>query len=206
MIVGKSTNIAIVILAAGESSRMQQPKQLLPWGETTLLGHAIETAKTSSAHEVFVVLGANSEMILRQIDRTQINIVLNDNWKKGMGSSISCVVKEFIQNKKHFDGLLFMLCDQPFIDTAYLNTMISTFSDECNDIVATAYENGSGVPVLYDQRFIPDLEKLDGIVGAKEILLKNTQSTTNLKAKGKEIDLDTYEDYLYYLKQSKKSV
>ncbi|MDV7138828.1 nucleotidyltransferase family protein [Maribacter sp. TH_r10] len=203
---GKSTNIAIVILAAGESSRMQQPKQLLPWGETTLLGQAIETAKTSSAHEVFVVLGANSEMILRQIDRTQINIVLNDNWKKGMGSSISCAVKELIQSKKQFDGLLFMLCDQPFIDTAYLNTMISTFIDEYNDIVATAYENGNGVPVLYDQRFIPDLEKLDGIVGAKEILLKNTQSTTNLKPKGKEIDLDTYEEYLYYLKQSKKSV
>ena len=200
---GKKNQIAVIVLAAGESSRMQQPKQVLPWGESTLLGHAIEIAMNSMANEVYVVLGANAAKIQEQIDLSKIKCVVNKDWKKGLGSSIAHAVQYLAKSDKHYDGLLFMLCDQPLIDTNYLNSMISTFTDGVKNIVATAYKQRNGVPVLYHKKYLPLLSTLDGDSGAKEIIAKNREDVIALSAEGKEIDLDTYAAYQHMIQQSK---
>ncbi len=200
---GKKNQIAVIVLAAGESSRMQQPKQVLPWGESTLLGHAIEIAMNSMANEVYVVLGANAATIQEQIDLSQIKCIVNKDWNKGLGSSIAHAVQYLAKSDKQYDGLLFMLCDQPLIDTDYLNWMISTFTDGVKNIVATAYKQRNGVPVLYHKKYLPLLSTLDGDSGAKEIIAKNREDVIALSAEGKEIDLDTYAAYQHLIQQSK---
>ena len=85
---GKKEQIAVIVLAAGDSSRMQQPKQVLPWGDSTLLGHAIDVAMKSKANEVYVVLGANVRTIQEQIDLSHIKYIINKDWKKGLGYAL----------------------------------------------------------------------------------------------------------------------
>ena len=89
--------IPILLLAAGSSSRMGQPKQLLPWGDQTLIGHQIQKL-IKTGHPVHVVIGSNSELILPVIEKFPANILINKDWELGMGSSISFGIKQIIQN------------------------------------------------------------------------------------------------------------
>jgi molybdenum cofactor cytidylyltransferase len=193
-------NIAVVILAAGESSRMKQVKQLLPWGTSTLLGKAIKEAVQSNSERVYVVLGAKAETIQMQFNSTDVTWVLNKNWKKGMGSSISCAINYLIHLKTDYDGILIMLCDQPLIDADYINKMISTFKRSNKGIVATAYKHSNGVPVLFDKKYLEDLSNLEGNGGAKEIIAANSNNVIAINPNGKEKDLDTMEEYQQALK------
>ena len=192
-------NIAVVILAAGESSRMHQTKQLLPWGKSTLLGSAIKEALQSNSEKVYVVLGAKAETIQMQCNSTDVSWILNKNWKRGMGSSISCAINH-VNLKTDYDGILIMLCDQPLIDADYLNKMISTFKRSNKGIVATAYKHRKGVPVLFHKKYLEELSNLDGNLGAKKIIADNSKDVFDIDPNGKEKDLDTLEEYQQALK------
>jgi len=196
----ETQNIAVVILAAGESSRMRQAKQLLPWGKSTLLGNAIKEAVQSNSEKVYVVLGAKAETIQKQFNATEATWILNKNWKKGMGSSISCAINYILQSNMNYDGILMMLCDQPLIDADYINKMISTFERSNKGIVATAYKHSEGVPVLFDKKYLEDLSNLEGSIGAKQIIADNSKSVVAINPNGKEKDLDTMEAYKQALK------
>ncbi len=193
-------NIALVILAAGASSRMQQPKQLLAWGRSTLLGNAINMALDSHADDVYVVLGNKSGMIKEHCSTSNVHWLYNKNWKRGMGSSISCAINHILGSKKRYTGILITLCDQPLIDSEYLNEMIDTLINGDRGIVATAYNNRSGVPVLFHSKYIEKLSKLDNDLGAKKIIAANLQDVFAIDPKGKEKDLDTAEEYQTALK------
>ena len=198
----ENENIAVVILAAGESSRMQQTKQLLPWGNSTLVGHAMKEALESNAENVYVVLGAKAETIQMQYVTSDVTWILNKNWKKGMGSSISCAIKYLGQLKMGYAGILIMLCDQPLIDADYIDKMISTFKKSGKGIVATAYDNSKGTPVLFHKKYLKDLSNLEGRIGAKKIVADNENDIFAINPKGKQKDLDTMEEYLQALKNS----
>ena len=196
----ETKNIAVVILAAGESSRMRQAKQLLPWGTSTLLGKAIKEALQSNSEKVYVVLGAKAETIQMQFNATDVTWILNKNWKNGMGSSISCAINYLVHLKTDYEGILIMLCDQPLIDADYINKMISTFKRSNKGIVATAYKHSNGVPVLFDKKYLEDLSNLGGNIGAKQIIDHNSKDIIALNPDGKEKDLDTMEEYQQALK------
>ncbi len=83
------SKIAILILAAGSSSRMGSPKQLLKWKNSNLLGHTISKATQLKVDEIILVLGANSDKIISEIDAKNVKVLINPNWKLGLGSSIS---------------------------------------------------------------------------------------------------------------------
>jgi molybdenum cofactor cytidylyltransferase len=193
-------NIAVVILAAGESSRMRQAKQLLPWGTSTLLGKAIKEALQSNSEKVYVVLGAKAESIQMQFNATDVTWILNKNWKNGMGSSISCAINYLVHLKTDYNGILIMLCDQPLIDVDYINKLISTFKRSNKGIVATAYKHSNGVPVLFDKKYLEDLSNLDGNMGAKQIIGDYSKDIIAINPNGKEKDLDTIEEYQQALK------
>ncbi len=196
----ENDNIAVVILAAGQSSRMKQAKQLLPWGHSTLLGTAIKEALQSSSEKVCVVLGAKAATIQMQFKSTEVSWILNKNWNKGMGSSISCAINYLLQSNMNYDGILIMLCDQPLIDADYINKMIATFKRSNKGIVATAYKHSNGVPVLFDKKYLEDLSSLEGNIGAKQIITANSNDVIAINPNGKEKDLDTMEEYKQALK------
>ena len=106
--------IAMIILAAGESKRMDAIKQLLPWKNTTLLGHTSKQGLVSDVDSVFVILGADSKSILNKIDQTDIVFIDNQNWQKGMGTSITCAMHYFKKKSLNFDAVLIALIDQPY--------------------------------------------------------------------------------------------
>jgi molybdenum cofactor cytidylyltransferase len=193
-------NIAVVLLAAGGSSRMGKAKQLLPWRNTTLLGNAIQSAKQSKARHIYVVLGAKATGIKDSHDDKAIHWVVNQAWKKGIGSSIARATAHIFKTNMAYDGILIMLCDQPLIDTIYLNELMDTFSETDKGIVATTYKHGKGVPAVFGKMYFLELEKLTEDFGAKDIILKNLEDMIALNPKGKEKDLDTMQEYNELLK------
>ena len=185
-------HIAILILAAGASSRMGKPKQLLPWENTSLLEHAIRTAKASNGTEVMTVLGANARMIQSHLEEGE-RCVENPLWQSGLGSSIACGVRELLQSGNTISGVLIMLADQPLINFKYLNSLIEASSDNQNRIIATAYKNRAGVPALFPRSYFDELLKLDKDFGAKQLLER--EEIITISAGDCVVDIDTAEDY-----------
>ena len=187
-------DIAILILAAGESSRMKEVKQLLPWRDTTLLGHAIRTAEASLANNIFIVLGANRDRIRSKVKLREAVIIENEEWKEGMGGSIATGVKTIL-NEQPPAGILIMVCDQPLIDTTYLDAMIHEFNGNDKGIVATSYPSKLGVPALFGTGYFDALGSLQGDKGAGILINSHLSDCVAVDPKGKEIDIDTAETY-----------
>lgn len=185
--------IAIIILAAGASSRMGKIKQLLPWKQTTLIGNAIEQALDSKADDVFVVLGANYQLISKEIEQENITIIYNKNWTLGMGSSIICAMDFFDKKHKKYDGVLITLVDQPLIDVIYFNMLINKFID--NNIIASKYKNRVGVPAIFSLKYFNELRQLNGDIGARDLILKHINDVKKIDAFDKIQDIDSIESY-----------
>lgn len=190
-------NIAIVILAAGSSSRMGQAKQLLPIKQTTLLGIAIEQAQNSNAKKVYCVLGKHADLIQESIKTYNIEIIHNPNYKNGLSSSIvTCI--EHLQSKS-VDAILIMLADQPKVDAAYLNVLIDSFAQHPTKISASYYSGTYGVPAIFPWSYVDQLLKLEGDKGAKALLNSKKVQVIALKS-DKLIDIDTPNEYHNFLK------
>jgi len=195
--------ISVLILAAGASSRMGRPKQLLPWKKTTLLGNAIQNAIASEADTVYVVLGANIESIRDEITNHPVETVDNPNWESGLGSSIAAGVTFILKNNIEFDGILIMLADQPLMDTEYLNMMIDTFYRRPESIVATAYRNKAGVPALFDKAYNIELVNLNKDFGAKALIAQKINQVFTINPENKVVDIDTKSEYDKLIKNIK---
>ena len=185
-----------MILAAGSSSRMGQPKQLLPWKDSFLLDHAISIAESIQPSKTVVVLGANYERINSKIQHRRIAIKRNSQWEEGLGSSIASGLN-FIQNLGDpVDGVLIILPDQPLINVDYLKLMISQFKKNEKQSMASAYETDKfGVPALFDRCYFEELIQLRGDKGAKKVISDNIEKVSALKANHLIVDIDTKEDY-----------
>src|SRR5210317_1662027 len=119
--------ITVLILAAGGSSRLGQPKQLLPWKSTNLLQHTLDTVDEIKSYETVLVLGANYNEIFSEINTKEIHVVHNKSWYKGLGHSIAVAVKYIKESIPETEATLIMLADQPLISDMYLLKMISEF-------------------------------------------------------------------------------
>jgi len=186
--------IAIVILAAGASKRMSAIKQLLPWKQTTLINHCIEQSAGSKAQEVFVVLGAHVEEILQNLN-PKARVLMNPEWEQGMGTSIARAMYFFEKKALFFNAVLFVLVDQPLLDSKYLNRLINNYIATNKNIVASQIKEGAGVPVILNRIYFKKLKKLDQDYGAKRILAENWQDVLVLDSEEKNRDVDTMEAY-----------
>lgn len=186
-------NVSIIILAAGESARLGQPKQLLKYNNKTLLEHTIVQAKDSLATQIIVVLGAFSERIKSFITPYSVDIIINENWKNGMSSSLQKGLKLVPKG----NAILVLLSDQPFVNTALFNKMITKSNQTPHSIIATQYDDTLGVPALFKPLVFPSIKALKATQGAKKVILsaaKQNQVEAVSFPKGK-IDIDTIEDY-----------
>lgn len=188
--------IAILLLAAGSSSRMGVAKQLLPVGKTTLLGIAIETALQSKANKVYCIIGASAEAIKQSISKYNIESIFNTNYKTGLSSSIVAGIDHI--KTQNFDAVLIVLGDQPLIKTSYLDEMITTFKNHDEKIIASKYNNTFGVPSIIPKRYYHQLLKLKGDRGAKTFLNAHSEDIISLK-NTKLMDIDTKKEYHDFL-------
>ena len=169
---------------------MGQSKQLLPWSDGTLLSHVIKTANGSRANHVVIVLGDNEQVHRKAIENLPVSIVVNDQWSKGMGSSLKVGLAEARQIS---EAAMVMVCDQPFVTSEHLNNIIEHFNKTGQQVVASKYLDTIGVPALFGKTMFDELMKIADDEGARKIIAGKKDVGVILLESG--ADLDTPEDY-----------
>ncbi|MHA4846860.1 nucleotidyltransferase family protein [Flavitalea antarctica] len=188
-------DFAIIILAAGQSSRMGEPKQLLVYENATLLERAVQTASAVAGDKLCVVLGANANIIKEQVPNVAGISVFNENWKRGMGTSIAVGLQSILDLYPNTKAVIIMAADQPFVNSGHLHAMITHKAESHKPIVASAYKDAIGIPALFDEMFFEDLLNLETDKGAKDIIITHEQQVASLPLPGGEIDIDTPEQF-----------
>jgi molybdenum cofactor cytidylyltransferase len=184
-----------MILAAGASTRLGRPKQLLEYRQKSLLRHAVETAIDSRCNRVVVVLGGNSEKMISELKGLAVLSVTNAEWESGMSSSIRAGLKALVANEPSMEGVIIMLCDQPLLSTDTINSMIDRFRLTGNGIVASEYGGTIGVPALFSRTYLSELESLGDKSGAKQLLKRYAAEVAKVPFPEGEFDIDVEEDY-----------
>lgn len=193
---------ACIILAAGASRRMGESKQLLRIGDESLLRMSIHTACDSGAAPIVVVLGAQAEKHRESIADLPVAVVINEEWEKGMGSSLKKGIDFLSTHHPHYRACLVMVCDQPAVTAQHLVALCHAQATSGKEIIASQYGNSSGVPVLFSRRFESELLMLPDEAGAKKLLHDHAEAVYTIDLPGGETDLDTPEDVKRFREQS----
>ena len=193
------SHIAAIILAAGESSRLGQPKQLIQFQSKTLVRRVVDAASEAGCQPILVVLGSETETELVQgisseLKNTGATIISNPNWKGGIGTSIRAGVQHLIEIAPGVEATVLLACDQPFVNRAVIEGLITLHHETRKPIVAARYAGTLGVPALFDRSRLQDLLGLDDFAGAKSIILSNRDQVAQFAFPEGEIDIDTAED------------
>src|SRR5215204_321243 len=189
------TNIGVILLAAGESSRLGRPKQLLLFNGKTFLQHSVQVANASNAQQIIVVLGAHADSVKKEIGGVDVRIVKNSEWEEGMASSIRCGIKAFAETTSEAEGVVLMVCDQPFVTASLLNELINAHQTTGKPIVACSYENTFGPPAFFHRSLFEELLQLKGDVGARGIVSQHTEDVEVIPFPKGIYDVDTETDY-----------
>jgi len=191
--------IPVILLAAGGSIRMGRPKQLLNWDNNTLIEHQIETIR-KTGNRLFVVLGAYSEAIIPLIEKKGVEIIINNRWQSGMGSSISEGFSGAVKLVPDADGIMITLTDQPLIPAEHYKNLITKFQPgRQNIIVSASGKVHSGAPVVFDKYYFPELKSLAGDKGARTVIELHKHNVITVECERILDDLDTTEDYVRLL-------
>ncbi len=185
----------LILLAAGQSKRMGRPKQLLQVGGKSLLQHSIQVALQANVDPVILVTGAQAGLIEGEIHDAKINIVENVEWEEGLASSIRCGINALLEIAPDVEQAICMVCDQPFVSASLLNELIDASVNTGSEIVACAYGNTVGTPVLFSKNYFPELLQLQGDGGAKKILKKYGDAVGTISFPEGNVDIDTPQDY-----------
>lgn len=188
-------NTGIIILAAGASSRLGRPKQLLDYKGKTLLQTVVNEALNTNCKPVMVVLGANADEIANKHQNDQISIVINDGWENGMASSIVAGLSTMIKANSEINSIIIAVADQAFIKMSNFNNLIEKHKETGKNIIASTYDETIGTPVLFKKDYFEALLALKGAEGAKKILKQYPQDLETVVFERGGTDIDTETDY-----------
>jgi molybdenum cofactor cytidylyltransferase len=187
---GDLRKLAGLVLAAGESARLGQPKQLLVYREQTLIEQSISLASEFCDAGVIVVTGAHHERVSAAIAGTAATIIHNGNWTEGMSSSIRAGIGAIDRSCR---GVMLLVCDQPAINCADLQALTSAWLSNTDFIAAAEYSGTRGVPAIFPIRFRNELSSLQGDRGAKSIIAVS-DDVFGVKMPLAAIDIDLPDD------------
>lgn len=188
-------NIPAIVLAAGASARLGQPKQLVEYEGETLLSRAIRLAHEAGADPVFVVLGANLEVILPAGLRDVAVPVINKDWQQGISSSIQAGLRAIHGTLPLTKGVCLLACDQPRLSSDHIRALMRAFSSEAGAvIVASGYEGVLGTPAVLPRSAFRQLFELRGDKGARALFSRPPCPLVEVPFPGGEIDIDTPAD------------
>lgn len=182
----------VILLAAGASSRLGRPKQLLPFHGSSLIRYLAEQALASDANHVRVVLGAHHDLVHDQISDLIVTVVEHKHWSGGLSTSIQAGLATIPEN---VDSVILMVGDQPRVTSDHLNALINAQHETKKGLVASRYKGMPGVPALFTRRYFTDLANLRGDAGAKTVLLLRANDMALVDLPGGEIDVDTEDDW-----------
>jgi CTP:molybdopterin cytidylyltransferase MocA len=185
--------IGAIILAAGGSTRMGYPKQLIEHEGEALVRRAAVAALEAGGKPVLVVVGASSEEVAECLEGLHgVEILHNERWESGLASSLSEGLGALSANRA-IDGALVMVVDQPLVEVDALRKLIAAF-DETHRIVASAYDDIVGVPVVIGSEHFAALMNLRGDEGAGRWLRARLADVTQIDVASASVDIDTPED------------
>jgi molybdenum cofactor cytidylyltransferase len=187
--------ITAVVLAAGVSSRMGAPKQLLPWGTTTVLGQTIGNLQKSLVNEVVVVSGFRAEDVGKVAVRYGVKSLFNEDFEDGgMISSVQTALRSLPQN---IEAILVMLADQPMIEPATIDILIGAWLGNLGELIAPVFNGRRGNPVIFGRRYFEELNAVSRGANPRELLIRRAKDIELVEVGSESIfyDLDRLEDY-----------
>lgn len=185
----------IIVLAAGSSSRLGQPKQLLEYNGYTLLRNTIIQAKLVPDSLVVVVTGAHKDLMDKELSYTSAKIIHNKEWEEGMASSITMGLHKMLAICPAIKTCIFTVCDQPYITAQVFKDLIVAHSKTQKGITASGYLGTTGVPVLFSKKYFSALLNLKGQEGARKLLTQFNDDVAVVPFEKGAIDIDTIDDY-----------
>jgi molybdenum cofactor cytidylyltransferase len=176
-----------LVLGAGGSRRLGRPKQLLPYGDATLLGHVVETARACAFDQLVVAIGGAADEVRDAVDLSGADVVVNDAYGEGCSSSIAAALKVV-----RGDVLVLMLGDQPGVTPETVAALLAGRGDA--PLAVCRYENGRGHPIAFARDVFGDLANLHGDKGVWKLLDRGEPAEVPI-AGAIPLDVDTEEDY-----------
>ena len=191
------TKVGGLLLAAGGSSRLGRPKQLLQFDGKTLIRRAAETLVNSKCNPVVVVLGAETDRSSAELSGLALHTSVNENWQTGMSSSIKTGLNALLGIEPDLEAVVITLCDQPHVTSNDIDRIIAAFRVHAAPIVAARYGETIGVPAMFSRELFDDLLKLHGDKGARSLIL-NTPDVATVSLENAAFDIDTPDDAMSF--------
>lgn len=188
------SRIGVLILAAGASTRLGQPKQLLNVRGQPLIRYTTDVAIASDCHPIGIVLGAYADVIKPHLAGFNGYIFYNNDWSTGMASSIRSGLRNLAAIAPALEAIVLMVCDQPFVSSHLIRQLVAKHSISSYPIIASEYADILGVPALFHRIFFPNLDRLQGDIGAKAIIRQYQSHCLSVPFTEGRLDIDTPED------------
>lgn len=183
--------VAGLVLAAGGSSRLGRPKQLLPYGGATLLDHTVATARACEFDQLIVALGGQSEKVRSRVNLSGADVVVNPSFGTGCSSSIAAAMEAL---DARATALVLMLGDQPGVVPATVRVLLAARGDA--PIAVCLYDDGRGHPFAFDHTTFDDLRGLHGDKAVWRMLDERAGEVEEVPVAGRvPLDVDTWADY-----------
>ena len=189
--------ISAIVPAAGLSSRMGQNKLLMPFGDKSLIEHAVDTLKASDVDEIVVVLGHEADQVRSRLERRRINFVHNPDYREGLSTSVRAGMSAVA---KGADAIMIYLADQPLIQPDEIRRLIQAFTEAKRagkSIVVPFFENRRGNPVILDASHRAMVLDVVGDVGCRRIIRRYPEQVFAVQMQTDHVvrDVDTLEDF-----------
>ena len=185
------SRIAGVILAAGKSRRLRQPKQLIQLAGESLLRRTARVTVEAGCAPVFVVLGYEAERMYPELNGLRVQPLRNEGWAEGMGASVRRGVAAALAAA---DGVLLLVCDQPRLSAEHLRALLTRHEETGALITASAYEGRLGVPAVFAAKLFPELLQIRGDRGARQVIQRHRDAVQSLEWPDGAVDIDRPED------------
>lgn len=187
--------IAALVLAAGASRRMGQPKQLLLWGSKPLVQHMADTVLAAAFKPVYVVTGAYHEAVEAALKDAQVVCVHCSDWDKGMGASLQFGLKALLHDFPSLEAVCITPADLPMMQASDFAQLKALFWQSGRPIAAMAYRGALGAPAVFFRSFFPLLLSLEQDQGARRIIAQYQEECAALPCELASADVDTWEDW-----------
>ena len=191
---GTKTKIEVLIMAAGASRRLGQPKQLVEYKGQTLIRRIVQETLTAEIGNITVITGFNHDEVEKEIHDLKVNVFYNEEWEEGLGASIRNGLKEVLTKKPDTNAILLAMVDQPFVTTSHLKKLVRAYDSSRPMIIASAYSSTFGVPVLIDSYYFGMMEELKGDEGGKKIFVNYLKNIVEVPFIEGAVDIDEKKD------------
>lgn len=193
--------VGIILLAAGNSSRLGQSKQLVELNGTPLLRKSAEIAQQTNC-PIVVVLGSQAEVHQKVIADLKTDVVVNQDWQLGMGSSLKTGLATLLNKYPNLAAVMVLVCDQPYLTYLHLEKLLNDLHCQSQSIIASAYAKVIGVPAIFRRELFPNLLQLANDAGARKVIQQFPDQVYSVVLEKGEIDIDTPQDLAQLSKKS----